>query len=74
MKTPREQDAALKMLSQNDTEELKVLIKNMENLLNKEVTIAGLQTTENVLRTLNSFREKYQLRVIQLLKSGFILS
>ena len=74
MKSPSEQIDTLKKLNSVDLEELKELVKEMNDLGSKEISTDNLVKIENVLRTLNAFREKYQYRVINLLKKGYLLS
>ena len=74
MKSPNEQLDALKKLNSVDLEELKDLTKEMASLKSEEISIANLVKIENVLRTMNAFRVKYQYRVINLLKKGYLLS
>ena len=74
MKSPSEQEDALKKLNSVDLEELKELVREMNDLGSKEISINNLIKIENVLRTMNAFREKYQYRVINLLKKGYLLS
>ena len=74
MKSPSEQIDTLKKLNSVDLEELKDLTKSMEDLKSKEISVVNLVKIENVLRTMNAFREKYQYRVINLLKKGYLLS
>ena len=72
MKTPTEQEAAFMRLNVTDLDELKFLRAELDLLQVADVTIDNLHKIENVCRSLQSFREKYSIRVINLLKKGYL--
>ena len=73
MQTPKEIEESFKRLNASDLEELKFLKEELDSLQVEEISIHNLRKIENVCRSLHSFREKYTLRVINILKNGCIL-
>lgn len=73
MKSPKEQEDTLKKLNIVDLEELKLLVKELEGLRTKDISIHNLIMIGNASRSLLAFKEKYMLRVINLLKKGYLL-
>jgi len=62
-----------KKLSQSDKEQITGILEELKQLETDEVSTSHLMVIENCVRTLTAFREKYTLRVIQLLKKGYEL-
>lgn len=72
MKSPEEQQNSMAKLNENDLIELRSLQEEIGSLAKKEINVENLFAIENVCRSLNAFREKYQYRIINLLKGGWI--
>jgi len=69
---PEDEKATYNKLNQVDLEELKLLVQELTELQTLEVTLDHLLKIENASRALNSFREKYNLRIIHMLQRGWL--